>query len=561
MKKNSFYLTLTAAVLCLPLSASTRSVAEFDQEEAKQLGWRVVNDGVMGGLSKGNLKVDKDGILTFKGDLSLENNGGFSSIRTETLAMNLGDAEGLVARVKGDGRTYQVRFGTDAKFRGMEVSFMAEFKTKKGEWTEVKIPFEQFEGSFRGMKLRDKTFDPSKISRVGLLLGDKKSGPFELQVDWIRTYGAQQSTDIIATALSDGRFGTLAKALTEAGLVGTLKEEGPFTVFAPTDEAFAKLPKGTVARLLKPENVDELKNILTYHVLSGSTKLAGALEVGKTKSLNSESVKFSFSDGRVKINEASLIDADIQCSNGVVHVIDSVLLPPVPKNDLASVAKKAGQFKTLLAAVKAAGLSESLSSADNLTIFAPTDDAFASLPKGTVGELLKPENKKKLQQILALHVVNGRVSAGDALNAKEAKSLSGDSLEFGVKEGRLQVNCATIITTDINTDNGVIHVIDSVLLPASKESCKPAAKVSPVKLIESAIDEGVPIFNQGNHQKCVDIYRDCMSALISTQGIDKHLMSALKNLVKASDKIECATERAWVLRSGLDRVHRALAQG
>ena len=103
----------------------------------------------MGGLSKGKLDVNVDGILTFSGILSLENNGGFSSIRTEKAFKNLSSAEGLLARVKGDGRAYQVRFGTDARYRGMEVSFMAEFETKKDEWIEVKIPFDPFPESFR----------------------------------------------------------------------------------------------------------------------------------------------------------------------------------------------------------------------------------------------------------------------------------------------------------------------------------------------------------------------------------------------------------------------------
>jgi hypothetical protein len=135
-------------------------------------------------------EIGKDGILRFFGTLSLENNGGFSSLRSKRIEMDLSDAEGLVLRVKGDGRSYQVRLSTDAEFRGGEVSFQAEFATKKDEWIEVQVPFKNLAGSWRGMKLPDKTFDAAKVRRVGLLLGDKKQGPFALQVDWIRTYGA-----------------------------------------------------------------------------------------------------------------------------------------------------------------------------------------------------------------------------------------------------------------------------------------------------------------------------------------------------------------------------------
>lgn len=158
------------ALVQLPASAVEKnSLVEFSADEAKSLEWRVVNDGVMGGLSKGKLEIIDDGVLKFSGNLSLENNGGFSSIRTGNLKRDLSSAEGLIARVKGDGRTYQVRFGTEARFRGMEVSFMAEFKTEKDKWTEVKVPFSDFTGSFRGMTLKNEKFNPAEIDRKSVV--------------------------------------------------------------------------------------------------------------------------------------------------------------------------------------------------------------------------------------------------------------------------------------------------------------------------------------------------------------------------------------------------------
>lgn len=542
------------------------SVVEFDPKEAESLGWRVVDDGVMGGLSKGNLAVTKEGLLKFNGNLSLENNGGFSSLRTDRLKMDLSAAEGLVARVKGDGRTYQMRFNTDARFRGMEVSFMAEFPTRKGKWTEVKIPFDQFEGSFRGMRLRNEKFDPTKISRLGLLLGDKKAGPFELYVDWIRTYGAEDSgsKDVVGLALADGRFGTLAAALTEAKLVEVLQGKGPFTVFAPTDEAFAKLPKGTVEDLLKPENQQKLQAILKYHVVPGQVSLAAALDAKQAKTLLGEPIEVAFSKGLVRVNGAELIDADVNASNGVIHVIDSVLLPPAPKNDIASVAKAAGQFQTLLAAIDAAGLSEALAGDSPVTVFAPTDAAFKALPKGTVESLLKPENREKLAAILSLHAVKGKVSAGDALNAKRAESLSGGALEFGIVDGVFKVNGATIVKTDIECDNGVIHVIDAVLLPKEKTKAKKAeAKkqaMTPAELIEAAIEKGVPVFNHGDHGKCADIYAACLKMLSKEEVVEPSVRRALGDLLERTGKIENDTERAWILRTGLDHMYSAMAE-
>jgi monofunctional biosynthetic peptidoglycan transglycosylase len=189
MKNRSAFLATFAIIL--PMSAlKAGTVAEFTPEEMETLGWTIVDDGVMGGLSQGQREIGKDGILRFFGTLSLENNGGFSSLRSKRIEMDLSDAEGLILRVKGDGRSYQVRLSTDAEFRGGEVSFQAEFATKKDEWIEVQVPFKNLAGSWRGMKLPDKTFDAAKVRRVGLLLGDKKQGPFALQVDWIRTHGA-----------------------------------------------------------------------------------------------------------------------------------------------------------------------------------------------------------------------------------------------------------------------------------------------------------------------------------------------------------------------------------
>lgn len=566
MKKSFPFSKLAAACLslsCFPALAGEGSLAEFTPKEAKSMGWRVVDDGVMGGLSKGNLQVSEDGILTFQGTLSLENNGGFSSIRTNSFSKDLSAAKGIVARVKGDGRTYQVRFGSDARFRGMEVSFMAEFQTEKDKWIEVKVPFEKLTGSFRGMKLKKEVFNPAKVNRFGLLLGDKKTGPFKLQVDWVRTYGADGAgSDIVSTALGDGRFGTLAKALTAAGLVEVLQGKGPFTVFAPTDDAFAALPKGTVENLLKPENRDQLQSVLKYHVLSGSVDLAGALSAKKAKTVQGESVKIGFSDGKVRVNEASIINADVTCSNGVIHVIDSVILPPKPANDIASVAKRAGNFGTLLAAIDAAGLSEVLAGSGPLTVFAPTDEAFKALPKGTVETLLKPENKEKLREILALHAVSGKISAGDALNAKTAKALSGGELNFGIESGVFRVNGVTITTTDIQCDNGVIHVIDAVLLPSAGEKKASSEKTAmgPLELIEDAIDRGVPIFNSGDHGKCADIYADCMVALAKNDQLDSRVGKAVEMLLSQSKKITSDTDRAWILRSGLDHIYAALDQ-
>ena len=135
------------------------------------------------------------------------------------------------------------------------------------------------------------------------------------------------SPDIVDVAVSAGQFKTLAAALDAAGLVGTLKGDGPFTVFAPTDAAFAKLPAGTVETLLLPENRDKLVAVLTYHVVPGSVTASDVVKLSEATTVNGTDVSIAVVDGSVRIDDATVVKADIEASNGIIHVIDSVILP------------------------------------------------------------------------------------------------------------------------------------------------------------------------------------------------------------------------------------------
>jgi uncharacterized surface protein with fasciclin (FAS1) repeats len=139
---------------------------------------------------------------------------------------------------------------------------------------------------------------------------------------------ASQSKDIVDTAVSNGSFKTLASALKAAGLVDTLKGAGPFTVFAPTDAAFAKLPAGTVETLLKPENKERLRRVLTYHVVSGKVGSGDVTKLTSAKAVSGDSIAIAVKDGKVMVNNATVVTPDVAASNGVIHVIDTVILPP-----------------------------------------------------------------------------------------------------------------------------------------------------------------------------------------------------------------------------------------
>ena len=280
---------------------------------------------------------------------------------------------------------------------------------------------------------------------------------------------APAKSTIVDTAVAAGNFKTLVAAVQAAGLAETLSG-GSFTVFAPTDEAFAKLPPGTLEMLLKPENKAKLAAILTYHVVPGSVMAAKVVTLKNAGTVNGQRVDIKADGGKVMVDGATVVATDIACSNGVIHVIDAVILPV--DGTIVEVAAANGSFNTLVAAVKAAGLVETLSGKGPFTVLAPTDEAFAKLPAGTLEMLLKPENKQQLVDILTYHVVPGVAAYSDAVvKMKEVPTVLGTPVAVKVVDGKVMLNGATVIAADVETSNGVIHVIDTVLLPG-----KPAAK-------------------------------------------------------------------------------------
>jgi uncharacterized surface protein with fasciclin (FAS1) repeats len=268
---------------------------------------------------------------------------------------------------------------------------------------------------------------------------------------------------IVQTAVTAGSFQTLATALQAADLVDALSGPGPFTVFAPTDEAFAKLPKETLASLLEPKNKPLLQSILKYHVVAGDVRAQAVTQMQNAGALNGQRIPITIDEGAVRAAGAKVLKTDVACSNGVIHVIDSVMMPAT--SNVVDTAVAAGSFKTLAKALQAAGLVEVLSGPGPFTVLAPTDDAFAKLPAGTLERLLRPENKSELATILKCHVLSGRVYS-DQLAAGEVATLAGQKFPIKFVEGAPRIGNAGVAKADLETTNGVIHVIDTVLLPA-----------------------------------------------------------------------------------------------
>jgi len=289
--------------------------------------------------------------------------------------------------------------------------------------------------------------------------------------------------DIIQTAVGPGMqtVTTLVQAVQAAELVDALRSEGPFTVFAPTNDAFAKLPAGMVESLLQPENRDQLRSILLYHVHAGEAIRASDLRDGELSTVNGQSLEVSVDGPTVMVDGATVAKTDVMASNGVIHWIDSVILPSRTEQneqpqmqamqpasrDIIQTAVGPGMqtVTTLVKAVQAAELVDALRGEGPFTVFAPTNDAFAKLPAGTVQNLLEPENQDQLRSILLYHVHAGEAIRAADLRDGELSTLNGQSVDIGLDGPTVTVDGATVTKTDVVASNGVIHWIDTVILP------------------------------------------------------------------------------------------------
>ncbi|MGA0237392.1 MAG: fasciclin domain-containing protein [Acidimicrobiales bacterium] len=304
---------------------------------------------------------------------------------------------------------------------------------------------------------------------------------------------------IVDVAVGAGSFDILVAAVIEAGLADTLSSDGPFTVFAPTDDAFVAAldALGLTAEELLANPA--LAEILTYHVVAGEVDAATAISLDgqSAPSVQGEEIAISVVDGSVVINDsATVVAADVAASNGIIHVIDAVILPPSiaevllggdmeeeEEDDMAEEeateepgtiyeqAEADSSLKTFVAAVQAAGLVETLSGEGPFTVFAPTDDAFAAALDAlglTAEELLADTDT--LTAVLTYHVIAGEVDAATAisLDGQSAATVNGAEIAISVVDGSVVINdTATVFYADIAASNGIIHLIDAVLLPAS----------------------------------------------------------------------------------------------
>jgi uncharacterized surface protein with fasciclin (FAS1) repeats len=240
-------------------------------------------------------------------------------------------------------------------------------------------------------------------------------------------------------------------------------------------------------------------------------------------------------------------------------LIFTVLFLPsfaAPKKDIVDTAVEAGSFNTLVSAVQAAGLVETLKGDGPFTVFAPTDKAFEKFWPETLKNLLQPENRDKLRMLLTYHVLPGKVNAKKAKKLGTAEPLSGGSFELSVKNNNLFINYAKVVKANIKTSNGIVHAIDSVLIPNVVKQTSSIQPSNTDQIIKKAIHKGVPMFNSGHHATTAALYMkagdeildQCPSSACSAS------MSKIKTAMQQASAAGCPTSQAWIMRNAFDEV-------
>lgn len=276
-----------------------------------------------------------------------------------------------------------------------------------------------------------------------------------------------ESTSLAEMVSEKEELSTLAKAIQASDLLNTLDDEGPYTLFAPSDAAFDAFPDYSVDQLLLKENRETLNEILKYHTLPGTIKTQDLTNGQSAATVQGEKVVIN-AEGTIKVNGATVSTANLEADNGVIHIIDEVLLPlSMQKKTIAQLAIGDERLSTLVSALKKADLVKTLQSKGPFTVFAPTNEAFAALPEGILASLLKPENKELLASLLSYHVVANPLMAEDLMEGVELISIQGEPFTVELTENGTTVGGATVISPDVSASNGVVHVVNTVMIPPS----------------------------------------------------------------------------------------------
>ncbi len=318
------------------------------------------------------------------------------------------------------------------------------------------------------------------------------------------------TTTVVDIIVNSENHNTLQAAVIAAELADDLAGEGPFTVFAPTDNAFAALPEGTVEALLEDPTGD-LAQILMYHVVANKAMSTDLSDGQMIETLQGKKVEVKIMDGKVYINDAMVTVADVMADNGVVHVIDAVLIPPT--TTVVDIIVNSENHNTLEAAVVAAELADDLAGEGPFTVFAPTDNAFAALPEGTVEALLE-DPTGDLAQILLYHVVANKAMSTDLSDGQMIETLQGKKVEVKIMDGKVYINDAMVTVADVMADNGVVHVIDAVLIPRITTSVENNISRNDIKVFPNPASHFIQISSESSNDNCSVFIYDASGKIV-----------------------------------------------
>ncbi len=374
-------------------------------------------------------------------------------------------AADLVTTLEGDGPftvfapTNDAFAALDAIPEGDDLKEVLLYHVVSGKYTGAELLEKQTVTTVQGEEVTIEWMDGKVVlnGTVTVVIADiMASNGIVHVIDGVLIPPSMQLPSIVEIATSDDDFSTLVGALQAADLVTTLEGDGPFTVFAPTNDAFAALdaiPEG-----------DDLKEVLLYHVVSGKYTGAELLEKQTVTTVQGEEVTIEWMDGKVVLNgTVTVVIADIMASNGIVHVIDGVLIPPsMQLPSIVEIATSDDDFSTLVGALQAADLVTTLEGDGPFTVFAPTNDAFAALDAIPEGDDLK--------EVLLYHVVSGKYTGAELLEKQTVTTVQGEEVTIEWMDGKVVLNgTVTVVIADIMASNGIVHVIDGVLIPPSMQ--------------------------------------------------------------------------------------------
>ncbi len=387
-------------------------------------------------------------------------------------------AAGLETTLSTDG-PFTIFAPTDAAFEALpEGTIDALLADPSGDLTDILL-YHAISGDIRSTDLSDGQTAATingkditvSITNEGVFINDAQVTVVDLVTDngvihVIDAVLLPPRVTVVDVIVGSEDHNILEAAVLAAGLETTLSGDGPFTIFAPTDAAFEALPEGTIDALLADPSGD-LTDILLYHAISGDIRSTDLSDGQTTATINGKDITVSITNEGVFINDAQVTVVDLVTDNGVIHVIDAVLLPP--RVTVVDVIVGSEDHNILEAAVLAAGLETTLSGDGPFTIFAPTDAAFEALPEGTIDALLA-DPSGDLTDILLYHAISGDIRSTDLSDGQTAATINGAEVTVSITNEGIFINDAQVIVADLATDNGVVHVIDAVLLPVSSST-------------------------------------------------------------------------------------------